>query len=48
MVAGSLLWKYSGKDDRFYNIIKEKIINEKFINWKEARKRFFDKTKNLS
>jgi len=48
MVAGSLLWKYSGKNDKFYNIIKDRIISEKFINWKEARKRFFDKIKNLS
>lgn len=46
MIAGSLLWKYTGKDQRFYDIIKNKIISEKIVNWKEAKRRFFNKTKN--
>lgn len=42
MVAGSLLWKQTGKDDQFYKIIKEKIVEEKIINWKEAKKWFIN------
>lgn len=48
MIAGSLLWKHTGKNDKFYKIIKDKVISEKIINWKEARKIFFTKTKNLT
>lgn len=44
MVAGSLLWKQTGKDDQFYKIIKAKIAEEKMVNWKEA-KRWFVKQK---
>lgn len=40
MIAGSLLWKQTGKDDQFYKIIKNKIVEEKIINWKEAKKWF--------
>lgn len=43
MVAGALLWKYTGRDDRFYELIKEKIISEKILNWKEAKRKFFEK-----
>ena len=40
MVAGSLLWKQTGKDNQFYKIIKGKIVEEKIVNWKEAKKWF--------
>ena len=40
MVAGSLLWKQTGKDNQFYKIIKCKIAEEKIVNWKEAKKWF--------
>lgn len=46
MIAGSLLWKHTGKSNKFYEIIKDKIISEKTLNWKEARRKFFDQTKN--
>lgn len=42
MVAGSLLWKQTGKDDQFYKIIKNRIVEEKIINWKEAKKWFIN------
>ncbi len=47
MAAGSLLWKYVKNDERFYNIIKKRIVSEKFLNWKQIKRRFFTKTKNL-
>lgn len=47
MAAGSLLWKYVKKDERFYNIIKKRIVSEKFLNWKQIKRKFFTKTKNL-
>lgn len=46
MVAGSLLYKYSGKSPIFYNNIKDRIIAETVIHWKEAKQRFIDKIKN--
>jgi len=39
MSAGSVLWKYRGKDSQFYNLIKENIVIEKIISWPEAKKR---------
>ena len=45
MVAGSLLWKYSGKNDEFYNLIKNKIITETVIYWKEAKRKFIERKK---
>ena len=48
MVAGSLLWKYTGKDDKFYKIICDKIISENVLHWKQAKRKLFkfEKTKN--
>lgn len=43
MVAGSLLWSRTGKNPAFYEIIKPKVIEEKIINWKEAKGRFWRK-----
>jgi len=48
MVAGSLLWKYTGKDNKFYDLIKDKIISEKVLNWKEVKRKFFTEIKNLT
>lgn len=42
MVAGSLLYKYSGKNSAFYDSIKDRIIVETIIHWKEAKKRFIE------
>lgn len=47
MVAGSLLWARTGKDKSFYELIKEKIISEKVIDWKQARRKFIER-KNLA
>lgn len=38
MVAGSTLWYQTGKDSSFYKIIEDKIISEKVLHWKEARR----------
>ena len=43
MVAGSLLWARTGKENKFYRMIKNKIISEKVINWKEIKGRFLQK-----
>lgn len=45
MVAGSVLWQYTDKDKLFYKLIKEKIVSEKILNWKQARARFFAEIK---
>ena len=43
MLAGSFLWQQTGKEERFYQLVKPLVIVEKRINWKEARRRFFQK-----
>lgn len=43
MVAGSLLWKYTGRNEKFYELIKENIISEKILNWKTAKRKFFER-----
>jgi len=40
MVAGSILWAKTGKDKKFYDLFKEKIISEKTLNWKEVKRKF--------
>jgi len=39
MTAGAILWKYSGKDLQFYNLIKESIVVEKLVNWPEIKRK---------
>lgn len=41
MVAGSILYFRTGKNKQFYEVIKEKIISEKVLHWKEAKKGLF-------
>ncbi|OGK49420.1 hypothetical protein A3A56_03460 [Candidatus Roizmanbacteria bacterium RIFCSPLOWO2_01_FULL_40_32] len=43
MVAGSVLWSRTGKNPAFYEIIKSKVVEEKIINWKEAKGKFWHK-----
>ena len=43
MIAGSLLWKQTGKDDQFYKIIKGKNCRGKIVNWKEVKRWFINK-----
>lgn len=45
MVAGCLLWKYSGKSSEFYDLISDRIITETIVRWKEAKRRFIEKSK---
>ncbi len=46
MVAGSYLWFKKGKTDKFYKIIKNKVISEKTVTWKQIRTRFWNKKLN--
>jgi hypothetical protein len=43
MIAGSILWYRTGKSNRFYQLFKKQIVAEIVINWKEAKRKFFDK-----
>jgi len=33
------LWKYSGKDLQFYDLIKENIMIEKIVSWPEIKRK---------
>ena len=46
MVAGACLYSQVGKDRQYYELIKRKVISEKSVNWKEAKKRFLQAIKN--
>ena len=46
MVAGAFLYAQSGKQVKFYEIVKTKVISEKVVNWKEAKRRFVEALKN--
>lgn len=48
MTAGAVLWKYSGKDLEFYNLIKENIIIEKIISWPEIKRKSINQNKKLT
>ncbi|MBU1200231.1 DUF3800 domain-containing protein [Patescibacteria group bacterium] len=41
MIAGSVLWATTNKNDKFYQLIKEKIIVEKTISWKKIARKFW-------
>ena len=43
MVAGAVLAKETGREDRFYNVIKGRIICEARINWPEAKRKLLSK-----
>lgn len=43
MVAGSVLWAQTGKDNVFYQIIRSKIVSERVIKWKQIKTRFWQK-----
>lgn len=47
MVAGSALWAYTGKRKMFYELLSDKIISEKILNWKEVKNKFYQKFKKL-
>ena len=46
MVAGAFLYSQNGKTDKFYNLVKNKVISEKIINWKEAKRNYCEALKN--
>lgn len=48
MTAGAILWKYSGKDLQFYNLIKENIVVEKIVNWPEIKRKSLFCNKKLT
>lgn len=41
MVAGAVLAKETNKDPRFYEMITNRIISYKKLNWKEAKRKLF-------
>jgi len=43
MVAGSALWALTNKEDKYYQIIKEKIVVEKTISWKKMAGKYWHK-----
>lgn len=48
MVAGSVLWKMTGKSKEFYRLVKNLIVSEKVVSWKEAKRKFFQKKGSLN
>ena len=48
MIAGSILWFHTAKNPLFYTLIKNKIVAEKVISWKEARRAFWHKKTRLN
>lgn len=46
MAAGAVLWRYSGKNLQFYNLIKENIIVEKIMSWPEVKRRSMGQNKS--
>jgi len=46
MVAGSYLWYKKGKADKFYKIIKNLIVSEKTVTWRQIKVRFWNKKLN--
>lgn len=45
MIAGAVLAKETGKEQRFYKLIKNKIVNEKRLSWPAAKRRLFEQKK---
>ena len=43
MVAGAVLAKETGKNKSFYEIFKNRIINESRLNWPEVKRKLFQK-----
>lgn len=43
MIAGAVFSDKTEKSDRFYKIIKNRIISEVTLNWKEAKRKIFAK-----
>ena len=43
MAAGAILWKRTGKDPQFYDLIKDNIIIEKLIGWPDLKRKSLNK-----
>lgn len=43
MIAGCILAKETGKNVEYFKIIKNKVLSIREINWKELKKRFYQK-----
>ena len=48
MVAGAVLAKETGKDIRFYEIFRKRIVNKSRLNWPEAKRKLFKRQKKLA
>lgn len=42
MIAGAVLAKETGKEQRFYKLMKNKIVSERRLNWPAAKRRLFE------
>lgn len=47
MVAGAVLARETGKDKRFYEMLRKRIMNESRLNWPEAKRRLLKREKIL-
>ena len=47
MIAGAVLAYERGKDNKYFELLKSKIISSKRVNWREVKKRFLA-TKKLA
>lgn len=45
MVAGAVLSKETGKENSFYEIIKDKVVSEIKLNWPEAKRKLLENKK---
>jgi len=43
MIAGCILANETGKNMEYFEIIKKKILSIREINWKELKKKFYQK-----
>lgn len=41
MIAGTVLAKVTGKEEKFYQMVKKQVISETKINWPEAKRKLF-------
>ena len=45
MIAGAFLAKETGKEQGFYNLVKNKIVSERRLNWPAGKRKLFEQQK---
>src|SRR3972149_11259622 len=48
MVAGAVLAKETGKDRRFYEMFRKRVVKESRLNWPAAKRKLFRRSKKLA